>query len=388
MEKAGYQSITKESNLRTVFGHIFALGRVSRAELSKRTGLSPTTVSALTEELLGNNFIQSLGAGTLPASGRRPLLFSVDPMGGILACVDLHRAGAFLSLYGLDLNLLEEDYIPLGDVRLLGESLEKGIMMLCQRQGIPGERILGICIGAPGVLDREKKRILRSTILPVDGENAFFPHLEMAFPGARVEMVNESSLSAYCEKEYGESTRGKNPLLYIDFHDGIGAGMVVDGKIYDGHSHAAGEFGHVSIDYNGPACQCGGRGCIEILAGHDVLARELSLPGRERRMVFVLAGEQYGKGDPKTVGVLEHMAEKLACALNSTVNLLDPEIVVLGGDIVLLGEGFLRMLKDKMAKVSLLPEGSPEIAYSSLEGNPVTRGGAKYLFDILFREGI
>ena len=388
----GSQQLIKETNFRRVFSLVEKHDGISRAEIASITGLSPTTVSSLAEEMLSKSMVYEAGPGELSTSGRKPILLKVDPRGGCIITVDLQPNGFNLGCFDLTCRPVHELYIKTEDFRKLGSTVCAETETLVDKCGYKKENLLGICIGAPGIIDRSRHRIVSSTILPIDKNSGFYDEIIEKFPGIEVDLMNESSLSAYTEKEFNKELTGIENLLFIDVHEGIGAGIIINGKIYEGADSLAGEFGHISIDVNGPLCKCGSRGCLEVMANIPALVKDVELSngkilvddnpvGYDKRFSIIANGY---KETGRFKNEVETTANYLAYGINSAVNLMNPGAVVIGGTIKLLGNGFLEKVKTVIKRIGLYKGKDIKILLSQYNGNPVTAGGARHIFNKLF----
>ncbi|MDX1357441.1 MAG: ROK family protein [Clostridia bacterium] len=390
--KTGSQQLIKETNIRRVFKLVSKSNGISRAEIAGRTRLSPTTVSSLADELITGGYIMEDGTGEIPTSGRKPIILKVKADGGYIIATDLQENGYNLGLFNLNCIPINEKFIKLGDYEKLGESITKEIEKVLESNKILTDRLLGICIGAPGIIDRDEGRIISSTILPIDGRNDFYEKIKNAYPGIKIELINESSLSAYAEKEYSTATRDISNLLYIDVHTGIGAGIIINGRMYEGSGSLAGEFGHISVDINGPHCKCGNRGCLETLASIPALIadiekdsgfpKEYPNAGSIEEKFSVIASEYVENNG--FAGEIREMAKHLSYGINNAVNLLNPGAVVIGGKAAELGIKFINEIRRYIKKIGLEGNKETPILLSEFKGNPVTAGGARHIFNIIF----
>jgi predicted NBD/HSP70 family sugar kinase len=384
------QKIIKENNIKKIFNLVRKNKGMSRAGLAGTTGLSPTTVSSLVDELLSRGLIMETGTADISAIGRKPIMLEENPGGGFLICADLHKKGYNLGFFNLEGKPVKEIFVPLGDYGDLGKSLCENIAGLSGKCKYAPDKLLGICIGAPGIIDNGNRLIVSSTVIPVDESNTFMDMLEEEFPDTFIKIVNESSLSAYAERSHLKGSDRDN-LIYIDIHDGIGAGIIINGGIYGGARHLAGEFGHISVDINGPVCECGARGCLEVLANIPALLKsiEQSGPGKgypaagDDNEKFFFISEEY-KANGRYSAHIEKQAEYIAYGINNAINLLDPGVVVIGGRAAGLGWNFLEHVKKKQRAIGLGTDRKTKILISEFKGNPVTAGGAVYILDSVF----
>ena len=180
-------------------------------------------------------------------------------------------------------------------------------------------------------------------------------------------LENDANAAAYGEYVYG-AAKGRKDLVYLTVSTGIGGGIIVNGELVYGRNYSAGEAGHMIILPDGPLCSCGRRGCIEALASGSAIAREAKAlllkegqggPGRTgllweitggdpERLTAKEVGEAAAKGDPLALSVLEKAFRYLGIAVGNLVNLLNPEIVVIGGGVAALGPLLFRPVVQAM----------------------------------------
>lgn len=363
------QQIIKESNMRMVFGLIHKYGVISRADIKKITSLSATTVSSLVEELIGEGFVLECGMKETNTSGRKAIMLKVNSEGGYFIGLDVRKNNVFAQLCGLDFSVMETVDVP----------IEKGgfsalaILQAVARLG-RGKRILGITIGMPGVIDPKTNTVVSSTVLAAEDVRNIYTMLKEAMSDVNVYIKNNSGLVALCEREFGGYDEINN-LITVDIDDGVGAGVLIDGVIYDG-SGFAGEFGHISVNLNGERCSCGNYGCLELYAS---LPRILERTGSDS---VEQLKEKLDKNDSEATKALGEVSRALAFGINNVVNLLDPELVVIGGCAPLIGERFLDMINKSFWEIALIK--NTTIVLSGLDVNPVAMGGVKYAFDMIF----
>jgi glucokinase len=231
-----------------------------------------------------------------------------------------------------------------------------------------GIHSIGIC--APGPLDPKTGVVLNPPNLPCWRD---FPLAEklVSMYHVPVRVDNDANAAALAETKWG-AARGYRYVFYATIGTGIGSGIVLDGRIYHGNTGSAGEGGHVSIDYSGPLCGCGKRGCIEILAaGPAIGARaRAKLAAGSRSVILELAkgnladvtsemvGKAYGAGDPLAREVLQETVELLTAWLGNIVDLLDPDVLVMGGGVAAMLQPFLDEMKTRLPAWCVNPRAS------------------------------
>jgi len=226
---------------------------------------------------------------------------------------------------------------------------------------------IGIC--APGPLDPKCGVVLNPPNLPCWRN---FPLAEKvsAKYGVPVKVDNDANAAALAETRWG-AARGYRYVFYATIGTGIGTGIVFDGTIYHGRTGSAGEGGHVSIDYRGPACACGKRGCIEVLAAGTAIgvraraklradsARHSTMldlaGGKIESVTSELVGRAYAAGDQLAREILTETAEFLTVWLGNIVDLLDPDVVVMGGGVATMLQPFFADIKNRLPQWCVNP---------------------------------
>ena len=235
-----------------------------------------------------------------------------------------------------------------------------------------GTEVEGIGICAPGPLDPESGIVLNPPNLPCWRN---FPLAERVRAKYKVpvNVDNDANAAALAETLWG-AAQGFRYVFYATIGTGIGTGIVFDGAIYHGKTGSAGEGGHVSIDYRGPVCGCGKRGCIEILAaGPAIGARaraKIAVEPLRGKTIVELAkgnvsaitsqhvGEAFESGDPLAREVLEETVHLLTIWLGNIVDLLDPDVIVVGGGVAAMLRTFFEEIKRGMPEWCVNPRAS------------------------------
>jgi glucokinase len=218
----------------------------------------------------------------------------------------------------------------------------------------PGRRIRAIGVCAPGPLDPNTGVVINPPNLPCWRDFPLAAELSKIY-SVPVKIDNDANAAALAEALWGAG-RGYRNVFYACIGTGIGAGIVFDGRIYHGRTGAAGEGGHVSIDYRGPRCKCGKPGCIEVLASGTAIAKnaraKLSIMKAESALLNLahgnieavtsgMVGQAYERGDPLAREILQETVEVLSLWLSNIVDLLEPDVLILGGGVAaMLGSFF------------------------------------------------
>jgi glucokinase len=231
-----------------------------------------------------------------------------------------------------------------------------------------GIHSIGIC--APGPLDPKTGVVLNPPNLPCWRD---FPLAEriVSLYHVPVQVDNDANAAALAETRWG-AARGYRYVFYATIGTGIGTGIVLDGRIYHGNTGSAGEGGHVSIDYRGPQCSCGKRGCIEVLAaGPAIGARARAKIAEDSRSTILelamgdvasvtseFVGKAYAAGDPLAREILQETVDMLTPWLGNIVDLLDPDVLVMGGGVAAMLMPFFGEIKNRLPGWCVNPRAS------------------------------
>ncbi len=306
----------RRHNLALVLREVVRAEPVSRAAIAGRTGLTRGTVSSLVEELLDAGLLDELaaerGAPGRPAS---PLqLNRSGPAGlGIEIEVD-HVAACVVDLTGAvrAIARLASDHRDRDPALALARVAELARAVRAEA-ALP---VVGAVVAVPGVVGADGV-VVRAPNLPRWSGADVGPLLTPLLGGLPVTTANEADLAALAELWFAD---GPPDAMYVSGGVGVGAGIVLGGRLFRGAGGRAGELGHVVVDADGPACRCGGRGCLEQTAGLEALLRAAG------------AADLDALPDaPRAAAALDGAAAALGVALAGAVNLLDVPVVVLGG---------------------------------------------------------
>jgi glucokinase len=227
--------------------------------------------------------------------------------------------------------------------------------------------VQGIGMCAPGPLDPRTGVVLNPPNVPCWRDFPLAAETERAF-GIPAQLDNDANAAGLAEVLWGAATGYRN-VFYATLGTGIGTGIVFDRKIYHGRTGSAAEGGHVTIDYNGPKCGCGKRGCIEVLCSGPAIAvrargllaadggsKILELAGGDIAQVRAEhVGQAFREGDPLAKRVLEETAHLLAIWLGNTVDILEPDVMVIGGGVAELMSAFFPLMLHEIPAWSINP---------------------------------
>jgi len=381
MKKATHQR-TKEHNSTLVLRTIYHDHRASRADIARSTGLTRTTVSEFVAELIAQGLVVETGA-LAPTIGKPPIHVEVDAASRQLICVDLSEdelKGAVMNLRGEVLRRLS---LPLEARRGYGAIQETGRLIegLLAMVDAP---LLGIGIGAPGQVD-PGRGIIRQSVNR-DWVNLNLKEILEARFRAPIHLANDCHVAALAECAYGG--HGRNPgLVLIKAGEGIGSGIVLEGRLHAGEGFSAGEIGHLCVDRDGLPCSCGNRGCLETVASAPSLLRKAREQARRapdtpfaravraRGASLELLREFNDGGDPQARSLVQDLGANLGAAVAGFAGILNIRRVVLSGTPELFGDPLLEALRMEL-QARILPDQAREtvVSFSALGPDIVLQG--------------
>lgn len=347
MKKATHQQ-TKLHNrdlvLRTIFGH----ETISRAEIARLTKLTRTTVSDAVGTLLAEGLVEEVGFGS-SIGGKNPILLSLVADSRYLLGLNLAQdkfIGAILNLRG---EVKETCELPVPDED--GEkALELVYQILDQLIQPDWKPIVGIGVGAPGLINTSEGVVLNAVNL--DWRDLPLASLLSSRYRLPVTVLNDSQATAIGEYVYGSDQNPDGNLVVVSVKQGIGAGILINGRLFQGDGGGAGEIGHVVARENGALCRCGKRGCLETLASaRAVVEHAQGLTPGLSNLESVRAAFESGHPDVQQV-VLE-AGRNLGIALANLIGILNIQKIVLTGDMTAFGPVWLEAVDRAMKEAAL-----------------------------------
>ncbi|MFJ2766706.1 ROK family protein [Streptomyces sp. NPDC087300] len=335
----------RRRNLSRVMHSVAAHGPLSRATVASQIGLTRAAVSTLVEELIRAGLLDELGPERPGRVGRPGSALAVSGRGpvGIGAEVGVdHLAVCAVDLRGeIRARTVRQVSNHHRAPELVLQELSAMVERLSSEARQAGLSPAGLAVAVPGLVTRDSLTVVRAPNLgwrDVD----LGPLLPSLTP---LTVDNEANFGALAELWLGAGT--PEDFLHVSAEIGIGAALVVDGRLLRGAQGFAGELGHVPVHPEGPSCPCGGRGCLEQYAGEAAVLRAAGLDAGEGR-VSLLAGRA-AEGDAEVRRALRGAGTALGIALTGAVNLLDPRAVVLGGALSRLAPWLMPSLEEELA---------------------------------------
>lgn len=383
------QHIIRAQNLRQIYHLIDRNANISRASLANVANLSKTTVSSLVDELIRGRYVVDCGTGDpdVRQQGRRPNALRVDGAANVVAVVSWRRARLDIALISADSRMVYRGQVPLNEQA-------DGVEQICSAffgtllPAAGKARMMGVCIIIPGIVDEERKSIF-STVIGVGYDDPVVERLSAALSDYPVCFLNDTACFAYAERIF---TPVREPYFaYVNVSKGVGACLFAEGRMLRGAGAMATQFGHFSIDRDGPLCDCGNRGCLECLVGENALGRRAAERGLDisglggRRLLFSDIAALADAGDENARALICDLGKDLAYGVSNLIALFNPSLVVVGGTGVNLGPAFLEAIRTALAGMGF-PEfvSRVRVEYSRLGLDAELTGAAQYYIDTYY----
>lgn len=301
---------------------------VARADLSRLSGLQPSTVSAIVEQLLRERWITE-GAVVRRPRGRRPTLLSLNDELVILVA-DLRPQQAIVAVVDLNGRFLAREVVPL--VSDPARSVEKIVeAMRAMRDRHANKTFEGVGVSLPGRIDPESQRLILAPNLKwsdYDVKGAIEKAMDL-----QVELDNAANACLLSELWFGRMDGVRNAVL-ITVSEGLGTAILANGQIVVGRNGLAGEFGHIPIDPAGAACGCGQRGCWEVFASSSAALRYYKeLSPRSRSLTIQELLQLVEEGDAAAIDAVSLQAKHLGRGLRLITAALSPDLILITGDL-------------------------------------------------------
>jgi predicted NBD/HSP70 family sugar kinase len=302
----------------------------TQADLTRETGLAAGTVSTIVRELAAGGVVS-----TVAGSGRRGTTVRLARGAGLVAGVDFGHSHVAVAISEMSGEVLAEARRPLPPGHQHTEGLETAHSMLeglLAGLGASFADVRNIGMGLPAPLSNNI--VMSSAILPGwVGVNARDEASRVL--GVDVLIENDANLGALAEHRHGHG-RGHANVVFVKVSSGVGAGLILDNQLFRGSAGTSGEIGHLTLDDQGPVCRCGSRGCLEAYASTGTAMAMMAdhLPGARVDAIIEAARQ----GNVSALRVFEDAGLHLGWGLATVTNLLNPDVILVGGDMSHAGE--------------------------------------------------
>ncbi|WP_185957440.1 ROK family transcriptional regulator [Saccharicrinis carchari] len=347
--------LTKKRIIKYLYRH----GSLSGTDIAQAFNLSSPTTHSYINELIEEKLVESRGKGE-SIGGRRPNIYGLVKNSVYLLGIDLGRKRVSVALYNNELQNIsgtKTRKIKLGNDLGLIDDICAFSSEVIHEIGISKEKILGVGINIPGLVDSDSGisfTYLSSTDKSL--QHTFEDKLNLP-----VYIENDSKARALAEWRLGLASHSKNALV-IQLDWGVGMGMILNGKLYKGNSGLAGEFSHILIEEDGELCICGKCGCLETIASGMAMVKQatLELKNNAKSVLhrFVTDTESQispedivnaaREGDQFAINLINNMGQKLGKGISYLLQILNPELIILGGTVSRANEYLLTPIKQSL----------------------------------------
>lgn len=348
--RTGHRDLLRDLNRSLVLNLVRERGGLSRAEIARISGLSPSTVTAITASLRVDGYLledeQPAPASARNAIGRPATIVRVDPTAGHVIGIKVttdYLVATVTDLAAMPLGIVT---VPRGhatDPDAIADLFGQAVEGVLEAAGVDRAHLLGIGIGVPGTVNPMTSRIADSPLL----EWAHLDLVELLTDRLKLPILldNDVNTLTIAEQLFGAG-RGLAHVLVVTVGRGIGMGLVVNGLVHRGARGGAGEIGHVQVVPSGPDCWCGRRGCLEAVAAEPAVVREiLSTTGRLTQPADV-AG--LAARDPDVAEILQRAGGYVGRAVRGIAMVVDPQRIVISGEGVRLGYHYINAIRAEL----------------------------------------
>ncbi|MDR1516504.1 MAG: ROK family transcriptional regulator [Dysgonamonadaceae bacterium] len=359
IEKGSKSALLKKK----IITHYIYNGNSTLPDLSREMELSIPTVTKLIGEMVDDGYINNYGK-LETSGGRHPNLYGLNPVSGYFVGVDIKPFSVNIGLINFKGDIVDIKM----DIPYQFENTKAGLDALCeiisdftQKTRVSKDKILNINVNISGRVNPESGYSFSRFNFeerPLSGVLSD----KLGYPTT---IDNDTRAMAYGEYIQG-CVKGEKDIIFVNVSWGLGIGIVIDGKIYRGKSGFSGEFGHVNTYDNEIICHCGKKGCLETeasgLALHRILLERIEKGERsilservskEETLTLREMIEAINKEDLLCIEIIEEIGQKLGKQIAGLINIFNPELVVIGGELSLTGDYLLQPIKSAIRKYSL-----------------------------------
>ena len=338
---------------------------INKSRIAKLTELSIPTVMKITDEFMDSGLIRIAGKGK-SCGGKPPEMLEIIPNAYYMLGVDIGRSKTISVIMNLEGEILNRKSMKTGETNPEGQLIDRVTELIFETISeieIPVKKILGIGIVTPGLINNESGKIIFSRDfhwVTIDLKKKIQKELQMP-----VKIESSNRAMAIGEGWFGAAKDISNYICFNLGH-GIGSAIIENGKPYCGNSGSSGEIGHMTLERDGPMCECGNRGCLEALASGNAIAESAKREVKAGRLLSILSMENIDgdiekieardvfnaakAGDETAIKIVDKATEYIGIGIANYINLLDPEMIVFAGGMINAGKFFLDKLEYSIRK--------------------------------------
>ncbi|MBE9912530.1 ROK family transcriptional regulator [Paenibacillus donghaensis] len=367
------QDYIKRKNRATVFEMIKNNPPLSRAEIARLTGMSPTTISRIVSDLFHLDFMHEIEQET-SSVGRKAVLLQVNPRSVLSVGVEIDKTMIRIGVIDLDGKVIGSRTIE----RQKNEAAEAtlgniaaGINELIEAEDFDRRRIVGIGVGLPGIIDYASGTAVLSAQL--GWKQTDIAGILKKLTGLEVAVDNELKVKSLAEHMYG-AAKGSSRSVLIGFGSGVGSSLIIDGEIYRGESNSAGEIGHTVVDPGGILCECGKVGCLQTYIAEASLLEQSNKIKPIANLDELFQARR--DGEFWAASIIDRAMTFIAVTISNIACMYNPDTVILTGKLVERFSEVREFIADKcMDQFVWEPlRGTFQIVYSAFENDGVVIG--------------
>lgn len=361
---------------------------ISRADIARQLGVSRSAISHVVSEFMEQGLVIERDVGA-SAGGRRPVLLGMNGKLGYLVGIDLGASHGQVIISDFAAQVVAEQNrsldITLGPEECMA-TMESMASAMLRQNGISVRQIRAVGISVPGPVIQSQGMVLAPPIMPGWSGFPIRGYFESLWQ-CPVVLGNDAEFGALGEWVFGAGM-GESYVVYIKVGTGVGAGFVINGRIYRGVNGSAGEIGHITLVEDGPRCKCGNRGCLEALSGGGAIAQRaiqavkngehttLAEIAKRKTITTMDVAAAARRGDLVAQKIIHDAGEYLGMAVSNLINLFNPGVVIIGGGVAQIGDLFLEPMRVFARKNSLRASSQSVRITAAMLGNRSTALGA------------
>ncbi len=355
----------RDMNLALILHALRTSAPLSRADLAVKTGLNKATVSSLVRDLVQHGWVSELGSSSAAVEVGRPAIdLAPNPDAGCFIGAEINVDFISIIITNFAVEIISRRYESTVDLRGQQAILDRFLYLLAEsieQVARSGQRLFGIGIGVPGLVDVAAGRLLFAPNL--NWRDIPLRAMVEEIVDVPVFVMNEANQAALGERYFGAG-RDTDFMVYVSSGVGIGGGIVSNGRLADGATGFAGEVGHMTVVEDGLPCNCGNRGCWETVAGQRALFRrieeaaqaghntwlEQATDGDFARLDIALVVEATRHGDGVALRALYETGQWLGIGFANLINVFNPQRVVFGGPLSLAHAFLMPVIRETVVK--------------------------------------
>lgn len=342
---AGHGDAVRELHRSHIFGLLREHGPSSRGDLMRATGFSRPTIASIVAELLGTSAIREVGkdaSGT--RKGRPSRLLALTPPRGLALSVDIGHTHVRTIVADASGHVVQERVVTFEQRLAVEQALGEAAGLVAEvatAAKVDGDGFVGATVGLPSPVD-----LAGRPVAPWFGDHDPLEFLGLDAYTDRIRILNDADLGAAGEAAFGSGSRF-GTFVYVKISHGVGAGLILGGRLYRGRGYA-GNLGHIRVADDGDVCICGNRGCLETVASSAALLRALQPAHPGVSLGFADLVRLANAGDRGTRALLGDAGRTIGRALSTLVTALNPDAIVVGGALGSIGGPVLRGIQEAL----------------------------------------